>query len=545
MAHETTLEKGREAFRKQAWSDAYSLLSSADRENSLEPDNLELLAKAAYLSGKYFECTDTWNRAHHAYLKKDKKKRAANCAFWLGLILLTRGAHAQGNGWIARADRLVADMGQDCVEEGFLLVPKALKSLNSGNHQKAYGFFNKAADIGGRFQNPDLITLGRLGCGQALVMQNKISEGTTLFDEVMVAVLSDEISPIVSGIVYCAVIETCQMINDLKRAREWTDALSRWCESQPDLVPFRGQCLVRRVEIMQLHGEWQDAMNEVQRACELLSGPPGEPAAGEAWYRQGELFRLSGNDSMAEEMYRRASNWGRTPQPGLSLLRLAQEMVKDASAAIRQSEREKKDPVGRSEILPAYVEIMIADNNIRAARAAAEELAEIAKKIRAPYLQAVATRTVGTVLLVMGESCAALDKLRQAWSTFKTIDASYESAKTRVLIGRACRELGDNDTSEMELDAARRRFKQMGALPDLKAAESLLQKSPPDPIHGLTPRELEVLRFLATGKTNKTIAADLFISERTVDRHVSNILSKLNVSSRAAATAYAYEHHLI
>lgn len=544
MAEENKTEQGRKAFRKQAWSDAYSLLSSADQETSLEPDDLELLAKAAYLTGKYFNCTDTWNRAHHAFLKQDKTKRAANCAFWLGMILINQGDHAQGGGWIARTARLVEDNQHDCVEKGFLLVPKALQSLGSGDYENAHYLFSQAVEVGRGFNNPDLITLGRLGCGQALVLQNHISEGTTLFDEVMVAVLSDEISPIVTGIAYCAVIETCQKIYDLSRAKEWTGALSRWCDSQPDLVPFRGQCLVRRVEIMQLYGEWQNAMKEVQRACEILSGPPGEPAAGEAYYRKGELFRLLGKFSKAEEMYRQASKWGKKPQPGLSLLRLAQGEAEDALAAIRQSE-ENKDRISRSKILPAYIEIMLAAGQTQAAKAAAIELGEIADELEAPFLKAMACRSQGHVLLADGDPRAALEKLGNSWSLFKSFDAVYESAKTRVLIGRACREMGDNDTAEMELGAALWRFQQLGAVPDQETVESLIRKSPPDNIHGLTPRELEVLRFLATGKTNKTIAVDLFISERTVDRHVSNILSKLNISSRSAATAYAYKHNLI
>lgn len=545
MVKENKTEHGREAFRKQEWSNAYSLLSSADRENSLEPDDLELLAKAAYLTGKYFDCTDTWNRAHHAFLKKDGTKRAANCAFWLGMILLNQGDRAQGSGWIARAARLVNDYKKDCAEQGFLLVPKGLQALGSGNPDKAYDLFSEAVEIGTRFNNQDLITLSRLGLGQALIFQNKISEGTTLFDEVMVAVLSDEISPIVTGIVYCAVIETCQKIYDLSRAKEWTGALSRWCDSQPDLVPFRGHCLVRRVEIMQIHGEWRDAMDEVERAYELLSRPPGESAAGEACYRQGELHRLLGNFSKSEKMYRQASKWGRKPQPGLALLRWAQGEIKDAVAAIRQSEEEEKDLIKRSKVLPAYVEIMLAAGKIRAAGAASKELSEIADKFEAPFLQAIAARASGSVLLADKDSRAALEKLREAWTLFNNIDAVYESAKTRVLIGRACSEIGDNDTAEMELDAARWHFQQLGAAHDFEMVECLIQESPSDNINKLTPRELEVLRFLATGKTNKNIAANLFISERTVDRHVSNILSKLNVSSRAAATAYAYEHDLI
>ncbi|MBD3615247.1 MAG: response regulator transcription factor [Gracilimonas sp.] len=545
MAKASKTERGRGAFRKQAWSDAYALLSSADKVASLAPGDLELLAKAAYLTGKYFDCTDAWNRAHHAFLKQGKIKRAANCAFWLGMILINQGDHAQGSGWIARATRLVEENKHDCVEQGFLLLPKGLQSLSAGESGKAHDLFSEAVEIGTRFNNQDLITLGRLGLGQALIFQNKISEGTTLFDEVMVAVLSDEISPIVTGIVYCAVIETCQKIYDLGRAQEWTEALSRWCDSQPDLVPFRGQCLVRRVEIMQFHGEWKDAMNEGERACDLLSQPPGESAAGEAWYRQGELFRLLGKFSKSEEMYRQASKWGRKPQPGLALLRLAQGEIKDAVTAIRQSEEEEKDLIKRSKVLPAYVEIMLAAGEISAARTFSRELSEIAVKLQAPFLQAIAARASGSILLADEDARGAHEKLREAWTLFNKIDAVYESAKTRMLIGRACREIGDNDTAEMELDAARWHFQQLGAAHDLEKVESLIRKSPADNINGLTSRELEVLRFLATGKTNKAIAADLFISERTVDRHVSNILSKLNISSRAAATAYAYEHDLI
>ncbi|MEX0685465.1 MAG: LuxR C-terminal-related transcriptional regulator [Balneolales bacterium] len=544
MPHKSKIEQGRKAFGEQLWSDAYSSLSAADREASLRPDDLELLAIVAYLTGKYSDCTDTWNRAHHAFLKQGNTRQAAYCAFWLGMILFNQGDRAQGGGWIARAGRLIEDHRNDCAEKGFLLIPKALQCLGSGDPEKAYDLFNQAEKIGSRFNNRDLITLGRLGCGQALIRQNKIAEGTALFDEVMVAVVSDKISPIVTGIVYCAVIETCQKIYDLKRAQEWTGVLSRWCHSQPDLVPFRGQCLVRRVEIMQLHGEWEDAMDEAQRACELLARPPGEPAAGEACYRQGELFRLSGKFPKSEEMYRQASKWGRKPQPGLALLRLAQGKIQDAAVTIRQSEEQNQDRIKRLEILPAYIEIMLAAGEFREAEAASRELTEISDELGSPFVNGMADLAAGNVLLANGDPHGALEKLRQAWSLFKSLNAAYESARTRVRMGQACREIGDTDSADMELDAARWMFQQFGAGHDLKLVETLIQKSPSD-VHGLTPRELEILRLLARGKTNKSIAAEMFISERTVDRHVSNILGKLNLPTRSAATSYAYEHDLI
>jgi DNA-binding NarL/FixJ family response regulator len=540
----TSLEKGRNAFREQAWSDAYNYLVSATETNDLNADDLELLAKAAYLTGKSSDCKDFWSEAHHKFLNQENTERAIHSAFWIGLLLFFQGNHAQGSGWLARAARIADDHQKDCAEEGFLLIPQGLQQLRKNDPKSAYKLFQKTAVIGNRFGNIDLMTLGRLGCGQALIAQNKIDEGTALFDEIMVAVVSGEVSPIVAGIVYCAVIETCQKIYDLRRAIEWTDALSRWCESQPDLIPYRGQCLVRRAEIMQLHGEWPDAINEIERACQLA--PASSPTAtGEAFYRRAELYRLQGRYFKAEKAYRQANECGRNPHPGLALMRLAQGKTDIAKTAILQVEDECQDKLKRSRILPTFVEIMLAANQTKPAEDRLEELIQIAEEVGALYLQALVYRLEGHILLANENPGAALKKLRQSRGVFKEIRASYESAQTQVLIGLACRELGDYDTADMELETAHRTFQQLGATPDKENVESLLKKSSVKESHGLTPRELEILCILATGKTNKNIAEELFISERTVDRHVSNILGKLDVASRVAATAFAYEHDLV
>lgn len=539
-----TLEFGREAFRKNSWAKAYNFLWTVYQETVMEPGDLELLAITSYLIGRDSDCIETWTQAHREYLNRDKPEKAAECAFWAGMVLFNQGERARGNGWFARAHRLLDEIETESLGNGLLLIPEALQQLRTGKPDKAFELFKKAGEIGQRLNSRNLQTLSRLGSGQALIQRQNFEEGKKLLDEAMVAVVAEEISPVVAGIVYCAVIDTCQKIFDLPRAKEWTSALSRWCDAQPDLVPYRGQCLVRRAEIMQIQGKWQDAMTEVQKACEL--GRKSSPSAvGDAFYCLAELHRLQGDFEKAEETYRQANKQGRKPQPGLALLRLSQGKQDLAESSIRTVEKENKDPVSRSKILPAFIDIMLEGANTDSAETAVRELSQIATEFQSPYLQAITARAQGRLLLIKGEPRVALDKLLHAWSELNKVEAIYEAARTRVLIGYTYLELNDRDTAEMELDAARWIFRQLEAAHDLARANRFSENTQKQHTFGLTPRELEVLRHIATGKTNKTIASDLFISERTVDRHVSNILAKLDLPSRAAATAFAFEHDLI
>ncbi|WP_173075738.1 LuxR C-terminal-related transcriptional regulator [Phytohabitans rumicis] len=524
-------------FERRDWGRAYEDLARLGTPGAAD---LERLAIAAYLTGHDEESDDAWLRAHQEFLRLDDGARAARCAFWLAFGLMLRGEDVRAGGWLARAQRLLDEGGEgECAERGYLLVPVALGALDA-DPPAAYASFARAREIGARFGEPDLVAIGTLGCGEAMVRAGKTAEGVALLDEAMVAVTAGEVSPRIAGIVYCAVLLECHAVFDLRRAREWTVALTRWCDTQRDLVPFRGQCLVHRAQLMQLQGEWPDALDEARHACERLAD---RPAAAMAYYQLAEVHRLRGEFPVAEEAYREASRRGYRAQPGLALLRLAQGEAAVAAAAMRTVMDQAGDRITRSYLLSAHVEVMLAADDVPAARAAATELAELADDLDTPYVRAVSAHAAGAVCLAAGDAKAAVATLRRAWTLWRELDAPYDAARARVLIGLACRALGDHDGATLELDAAAWAFRKLGAAPDLSGVERLAVRATP-PGGPLTPREVEVLRLVAAGKSNRVIAADLFLSEKTVARHVSNILGKLGLPSRSAATGYAYEHGL-
>jgi ATP/maltotriose-dependent transcriptional regulator MalT len=534
------LHRARTAYAGRAWLEAHDAFSRADQVEPLEAEDLELLTIATLMLGRDDDALAVLERAHHRYLDRGETLRAVRAAIWIGINLASRGAIGPATGWLGRAQRLLEQVSGESAEQGYLLVPLVFQREAAGDFEGAAAVARDAATIGQRFGDRDLFAIALQAQGYMLIKAGRVQEGLALLDEAMVTVTTGDLSPFVVGIVYCGVILACQEVFEVGRAREWTLALTEWVDQQPDLIAFTGRCRIHRAEILQLGGSWADAIEEARRACRRLVEANNPGAAGVAYYRHGELLRLRGDMTAAEDAYREASRFGWEPQPGLAQLRLAQGKRDTGLAAIRRASAETSEPLKRAALLPAHVEIALASGEVEEARDARTELEALATRYDSAMLAAMVAYAQGAVAVAEGDDRVALVALRRAQQIWLELDAPYEIARTRALLARVCASLGDGEAAELELESARAIFQRLGAEPDL----SRIRKAA-DTVHGLSGRELEVLRLVAAGKSNRQIAADLVISEHTVARHVQNIYAKLGLSSRAAATAFAFERDLV
>ena len=548
MSNETgtdRLAQGRAALRAKRWSEAVRSLTQAEAASKLAPEDYEALTVARFLTSPDQVGAEIMGAASQVLVERGDVPRAVRAAFWAGATLGRLGEIAASSGWYARAKRLLEDARlDDCVERGYLLIGPIFAAIHAREFETAFDRIGEASAIARRFDDADLLAFVRQAEGLTRLLRGDVQGGTAILDEVMLAATTTELSPLVVGMVFCGVIRTAHEFHDLGRAREWTTAVERWCMTQPDLDMYRGECQVYRAHVLQLGGDWQRAAEEVAAACRAFQRPPPHPAIGLALYEQGELHRLAGRYAKAEESFAQAAAHGHTAQPGLALLRLGQGRVDVAQASVGRALAETRGPFARASVLPAFVEIAVAGHDVAAAQRAATELTEIAERSRSADLHALAAHASGAVLLSAGRAEDALHELRRAAARWEALGTAYLAARTRLLIGRACRALGDEDAALLEIGGAREVFRRLGAEPDAREAEALLAPPGRARAHGLTAREVELLVLLATGKTNREIATALSISEKTVARHVSNIFDKLGVSTRAAATAYALRHDL-
>jgi tetratricopeptide (TPR) repeat protein len=431
----------------------------------------ERAAIRAYLLGADDESAKHWEEAARAALTAGDHAEAARYAFWLGLSLMMRGLEAPASGWFSRAEELSTAAARECPASGYVIIPRMLAAL-ADDPQGARDMAVRATEIGVRCGDADLCAFGALAHGQALIAMGEPTAGVARLDAVMVSVTADEVGPITTGIVYCAVILECMGLYDLRRASEWTNALTAWCDSRPDMVPFRGQCLVHRSQLEQAEGDWPAAVSTAQSACVRLADPP-HPALGLAHYQQGELQRLLGDFERAEEHYRQAGRNGRDPMPGLALLQLARGDGATAVVTIKRALQERSNPVERPEVLSAAVEISRAVGDSITAGAAADELGALADRSASLFLHATAAHANGSVMLGAGDVSGALAELRAAAGTWRLLHLPYEAAKTSVLLGLACAALGDCTTATLEFDSAAETFTRLGAAPDVEHVRTL------------------------------------------------------------------------
>ena len=561
------LSRARELHLQSRWAEACDEFATADQLEPLAADDLEALAEASQVLGRGEEAIATLRRAFQARMEAGEIDRAVTSAFWRWQALIINGEFARANGWLAQVRSLAqkhrtpeVPAGEDSgaqpllahpdrslpiSDNGWFLVADAYSLIAAADYAAAVQLLQLAAEVGSRLGQIDLVAFATMIRGRALIKSGRLKEGISGLDEAMLLVVDRDTSPRATSMLYCSAIGTCQEAREFARAREWTLALSAWLDSLPQLGgAYFGDCRIYRSSLMRLSGDWREALAEVAMVCDDLTRGFGQRIAGHAFYELGETHRLLGSPE-AEDAYRRAAECGAAIQPGLAMLRLAQDDVDAAVVGIRRALTETQGKLERLGLLSACVTIMLAAGNVDAARAAVDEMELIAEVYDTPAVQVEVDAAKGAVALDEGDVATALPLLRSAARWWREIEAPYAVATLSVLIALACRAMGDDEAAQLELQSARATFSRLGARPDLHRVETLLNPSQPVSSHGLTARETQVLKLIAAGKTNHAIASELFLSERTVHRHVTNIFDKLGVRSRTAAASYGIQHHIV
>ena len=533
------LARARELHTASRWEEACAEYAAADAEQPLAVDDLETYAEAAQVSARGDEAVALLRRVFDLRVSANEPDDAAQVAFWLWWVLLNTNEVIQANGWLKQVGRT---LGPDMATSLWLRIPEAMFQGTTGNRPLANELLGAIVDEG----QGEVVPWALGMWGQTLIDAGRFQDGLDRLEEAMAILLNDGLSPRVTPWIYCAAVRGCCLARDFARARAWNRSMARWLDSLGSLGgAYLGNCRIYRSRLMCLTGAWPDALDEIAAVCIDLDGYAGW-VCGHAFYQLGEVRRLRGEWDTAEEAYRRAAENGCPTQPGLSLLRLAQGDVAAASAGVRRGLTEVTATPDRLDLLKAAVTIYLEEGKTEAAGDAVAEFEETAGAMPTPVMEAEASAMRGALALSEGDAGGALPLLRRAVGAWQEQDAPHEVAKLNVLIGQACRALGDHDGGQLEFSAARETFARLGARPDLAQLDRIVAATDTDSeTHGLTQREIEVLRAIAQGKPNRAIANDLHLSERTVHRHVSNIFTKLDVDSRTAAVAYAIRQHIV
>jgi DNA-binding CsgD family transcriptional regulator len=531
------LTRARELHRASRWETACAEYAAADAEAPLAVEDLEAFAEAAQVSARGGEAVALLHRVFDLRVEAGELDRAAQVAFWLWWALLNNNDVVEASGWLKQTSRV---LGPVMATNLWLRIPEAMFHGTTGNRSLAG---EQLAAIVGEGRG-EVIPWALSMWGQTLIDDGRLQDGLGHLEEAMAVLLNDGLSPRVTPWVYCAAVRGCCLARDFARARAWNRSMARWLDSLSSLGgAYLGNCRIYRSRLMCLNGAWPDALAEIAEVCDDLDGYTGW-VCGHAYYQLGEVQRLRGEWSAAEDAYRRAAEHGCPTQPGLALLRLAEGDVDAAAAGVRRALTEVTSTPERLDLVKAAVVIHLEQGNLAAARDAVTEFEQIAEGLTSPVIEAERCTVNGALLLAEGDPACALPLLRRAVATWQEQGAPHEVAKLNVLIGQACRALADHDGARLEFSAARETFERLGARPDLAELNRIVAAGGSG-AHGLTRREIEVLCLIARGRANRAIATELHLSERTVHRHVSNIFTKLGVDSRTAAVAHGIKHRIV
>jgi DNA-binding CsgD family transcriptional regulator/tetratricopeptide (TPR) repeat protein len=536
------LIRARAEFERGEWASALDRWRGVD-PGSLRGDDLTSAAEAAELLGRPRESLDLYRRAYEERMAAGDVEGAARCTFHLAMICATTGDTSASAAWVGRGDRLLGSLPDGSVEVGYLSFARMFGHLRAGRFEEAAACAAEATDRGRAHGDHALVAMGLGSQGRLAIYGGRVPPGLALLDESMLEVGSGAVAPVTLGHVYCTAIEGGQEVSDVDRVAEWTGLLQEWCESHPDLVVFTGQCSLHRSQILRARGAWPQALDELDAAIERYERSGAVDAVGQAAYERGDLHRLLGDLDAADRSFALSAERGVDPQPGLAELWLERGDATAAVAAVRRVLAESAGVVARARILPGVTRVLAATGDAEGARRAAEELELVADGFGCDPLRAEAALSSGIAHHVAGDPLGALPYLRKARQLAGRSDLPYLAARARAVSGLALRDAGDPESAAHELSAARDALSALGAVADLRRLDG--GDGGPERPGGLTEREVEVLRLVAAGHANARIAAELVLSERTVARHLSNIFTKLDVGSRTAAAAYAFEHGLV
>ncbi len=531
-----SLTAGRAAYARGDWQVAYQQLEEARTRSELLPGDLGLLGSAAWWVGRVRQSLEICEEVHHRLLDGGDPVGAASKALDVGLVWFIRGDLVVASGWVNRARRILQDLPEG-LEHGYLVYLEAALTLDVRDLVPAREAAVRLQELGRRLHSPALTSFSLVLSGLADVRSGRTAAGFAQLDEAMLPVLAGHLPPEWAGEIYCIVIHACYDVNDLHRMRAWTHATEQWCEQFSGDVVYSGICRIHRLQLSSVAGDWAAAEHAIERSGTELVGR-NNWVAGEAFYQLGELRRLRGDLPGARAAYTRARDLGTEPQPGESLLRHATG-EHDAAWSGVSAALAGRDRLAAARLLQAAVDIALTRGLREDADRLCRQLEDTAVIYDTAGLRAWAGQARAAVLIAQSRYAEAMPLLQAAGREYRAMHARYEIARIHELLAQAHRGMDQPAAAASDAATALTIYRDLGALPDVHRLDG---GRPPG---GLTQREAEVLALVAAGASNKTAAEALFISQKTVGRHLANIFAKIGTSSRTAAAAWAHDHGVL